>query len=322
MGQFSWTCALCDQEVMHGKQEGYQWTTDAVILWPNGDRRTGRYEDGYGVIAGVDLVEQHGGWKLVHQRCLAKAGDLEEMFAKPALHASDQGWWPGERIALKRYGAPNFEELKKDKSYFCRLCLRTWDAKWSAGVCPFGCERPKHFEIDPKDLVNPEMSNWFNEESGAELVEPFRSGRVTIGDDWDYAAYDGLGVCRNEREERPDWEAYHANREAFPDGPPTKIVPCYRFGDRQQIRVTPVKSYSGCEEDDEPKLVPVTPKCQGCSGTDLEILTLTPAEAPNICEFCGHESEDGCHECEVHWCGGCRMEHACAGERSPDASER
>jgi len=29
------------------------------------------------------------------------------------------------------------------------------------------------------------------------------------------------------------------------------------------------------------------------------------------CDFCDNPSEDGCHACEVRWCGGCRYEHEC-----------
>lgn len=274
MGQFSWCCAVCDQEVMHGPQPGFQRFTDAVILWPNGDRRSGRYEDGYGVIAGVDLVEQRGGWRLLHQHCFDQSKPTDELFAsfKPECHASDQGWWPGERVAVKRYGQPDHSELTKDKSYFCRLCLRTWEAKWSAGVCPFGCVRPKHFEIDPKDLVDPEMANYFNEDSGAEIVEPFH-----------YISYgrgqaDGLVRCHNEFEEQPDWKAYHADREAYPNDPPTKIVPCYRFGDLQQARVTKPEDWDERTMDDENE--PFMIRCRACKSDNVEVVLLTSGEQP------------------------------------------
>jgi len=36
---------------------------------------------------------------------------------------------------------------------------------------------------------------------------------------------------------------------------------------------------------------------------------------PNLCDFCKEEEcEDGCHECDVRWCGGCRYEHDCPHE--------
>lgn len=276
MGQFSWCCALCDEEVMHGRQPGYQWTTDAVILWPNGDRRTGRYEDGYGVIAGVDLVEQLGGWRLVHQRCFDNMGPLDSALPADELfgtfhkdrHASDQGWWPGERVAVKRYGEPDLSELT-DKTYFCRLCLRSWEAKWSGGACPFGCVRPKHFEISPEDLVNPEMAHWFNEDSGAELVEPFR---LSYG----LETADGLVRCHNEYAERPNWKLYHEMKER-PDSPPTKVEPCFRFGDLQQARITKPKEW---DEFERPERGEFVVRCQSCKSDNVEIVPLTSGEQP------------------------------------------
>jgi hypothetical protein len=48
------------------------------------------------------------------------------------------------------------------------------------------------------------------------------------------------------------------------------------------------------------------PACPECKGTGVDPV--------NRCEFCGAESEDGCHACEVHWCGSCRYEHKCSNE--------
>lgn len=293
MGQFSWCCGLCDQEVMHGHKPGYEWTKAAAILWPNGDIRRGIYEDGYGDIAGVNLVDQLGGWRLVHQRCLTKqGGTAEEAYKslKPERHASDQGWWPGEREALRRYGPPEFSELSKDNTYFCRGCNRTWEARWSGGVCPFGCERPEGV----KDY-------W-------ELVEPFHYL------DYDLGEADGLVICHNEHEERPNWNLYHELREKgdAPEVTPTKVEPCFYYGQKQQARVTKPEEWDDrvrYEDDGKPDEFYV--RCPSCKSDNVEIVELTPVEAPNICEFCGHESEDGCHQHEVHWCGACRYEHEC-----------
>jgi len=35
-------------------------------------------------------------------------------------------------------------------------------------------------------------------------------------------------------------------------------------------------------------------------------------------EGCNEESEDGCHECEVHWCFHHRYEHECPHEREEE----
>ena len=267
MGQFSWCCALCDQEVMHGRQPGYQWTTDAVILWPNGDRRSGRYEDGYGRIAGVDLVEQLGGWRLTHQRCYDKVRHLEtaELFAsfKPDRHASDQGWWPGERNAVLRYGEPDLSELKEDQTYVCYECKRTWKAKWSGGKCAFGCARPKGYRDKPG--VEPQWSD-INE-----MVEPFRYL------DYKHGHADGVIVCHNEYAKRPDWRAFHANRDKFEE-PPTKIEPCFYYGDMQQARVTEPEEWAEEFYGEEPQ--PFVVRCRGCKTDNVEILDLRPSEVP------------------------------------------
>lgn len=252
MGQFSWCCAVCDQEVMHGKHPGYQWTTDAVILWPNGDRRSGRYEDGYGWIAGIDLVEQHGGWRLAHQRCYETVmhkptAELFESFG-PERHAQDQGWWPGERLAVERYGEPDMSELTKEKTYVCYECRRTWKAKWSGGACPFGCKRSE----DWKDY--------------RELVEPFYYL------DYQYETADGLIVCHNETHETADWPRYHEQRQAGTldeDNPPTKIEPCFYFGEPRQARVSKPDDWDEMEPDTPFKIF-----CRGCKSTKVEVLTL------------------------------------------------
>lgn len=260
MGQFSWCCGLCDQEVMHGPQPGYQWTTDAVILWPNGDRRSGRYEDGYGQIAGIDLVDQHGGWRLVHQRCFDKArpegrhewtpecAELFKSFFKPERHASDQGWWPGERRAIECYGPPNYDELTKDKTYVCYGCCRTWEARWSGGICPYGCVR--------------------DEDSDRELVEPFQ----WLGDGHDIA--DGLIVCRNERMERPNWNLYHELKR-HGESPPIKIEPCFYFGEPHQARVTKPEEWDEFERGDRGEFVI---RCSGCKSVEVEVVPLAHGE--------------------------------------------
>jgi hypothetical protein len=266
MGQFSWCCALCDQEVMHGQQPGYQWATDAVILWPNGDRRSGRYEDGYGDIAGVNLVDQRGGWRLVHQRCYDKVRHLgtEELFASfhPDRHASDQGWWPGERVAVKRYGEPEMSELTKENRYVCYERKRTWKAKWAGGVCPFGCVRPKNY-LDSAETIE---KGWGDSH---EMVEPVRYL------DYDLGNADGVIVCQNDQEKRTNWERYHEMRREGTldeDNPPTEIKPCFYFGEPQQARITKPQEYRrGASE--------FSVRCRGCKSENVEVLQLTSDEA-------------------------------------------
>jgi len=244
MGQFSWCCALCDQEVMHGKQPGYQWTTDAVILWPNGDRRSGRYEDGYGEIAGMTLMDESGGWRMVHQRCYDKVRHLstKDLFAsfRKERHASDQGWWPGERRAVLRYGEPDRSELTEDQTYICYGCKRTWQAKWSGGACPFGCERPLTFK------------QW------DELVEPLRYIDYRVGH------ADGIVICCNTKAAR-----YGGNG------------PCYHYGKPQQARISKPDGWEEMSElldDAEPFMV----SCPSCKSTEVEIVKLTPATPETV----------------------------------------
>jgi hypothetical protein len=236
---------------MHGKQPGYQWTTDAVILWPNGDRRSGRYMDGYGVIGGVDLVNEGGDdWRLVHQWCYAKVRHLstEDLFASfhKDRHAGDQGWWPGERLAVERYGEPDLSELEneKEKSYVCYGCKSTWKAKWSGGVCPFGCERPAEFK------------------SYKELVEPLRH----LSYELEHA--DGLIVCHNTKDRRHDGVER----------------PCFRFGEVQQARITKPDEWDEMAEDGFRDVsLPFKVRCLCCRSTEVEVIEvaerdLEPAE--------------------------------------------
>ena len=265
MGQFSWCCALCDREVMHGRQPGFQWTTDAVILWPNGDKRSGRYEDGYGRIAGVELTDQLGGWRLVHQRCLdeVKRFTTEELFASfcEDRHAADQGWWPGERLAVERYGDPERLELKELQTYVCYECKHVWQAHWSGGNCPFGCVRPKNYGDDAESI-----SKGYGD--CREMVEPFRYRDYRSGH------ADGVIVCRNEAHSHTDWAKYHAlpRDERDDENMPKKIEPCFRFNEPQQARVTKTEDWEEDRLDDEPKEFVI--RCRSCQGTDVEVMSL------------------------------------------------
>jgi hypothetical protein len=99
------------------------------------------------------------------------------------------------------------------------------------------------------------------------MVEPFRYL------DYRHEHADGVIVCRNEYAERADWQKYHANRKDYPDSPPTKIEPCFYFGDPQQARVTKPEEWDEFE-DSKPFVV----MCRGCKTDNVEILELTPSE--------------------------------------------
>ncbi len=263
MGNFSYSCGVCSQEVLHGHIPGYTKFTKAIVMWPNGDRISGEY-DGYGHVgSGPDLVEQMGDWKVVHQ-CCYNGQPYEEMKHGPH-NAPNQGFWPGERMVVVLYGEPDLSELEKESSYACKVCLRSWKAKWSGGVCPFGCERPK----DYKDYE--------------EMVEPFH----WLGGRWGDA--DGLVICTNRIYEIPDWDARRSatalSKAALgtkgDDLQATKLVDCFCADKPTQARVTEPKDWGLYFTDvgEDPK--PFEVVCQGCNSSEhLEILTLTTGNLP------------------------------------------
>lgn len=246
MGNFSYSCGVCSQEVLHGHMPGYTKFTKAIVMWPNGDRMSGEY-DGYGRIGGgPNLVEQLGDWKVVHQ-CCYNDQPYEEMKHGPH-NAPDQGFWPGERLAVVRYGEPDRSELK-EQTYVCYVCRCLWKAKWSGGVCAFGCERPENYE------------------SREEMVEPFHwlHGR--------HGTADGLVICRNPSFELPDWDV---RRSKGGDLEATKLVDCFFAHKPQQARITEPEDWSLYFTDVGEEIEPFEVVCGGCkSGEHLEILTLT-----------------------------------------------
>jgi hypothetical protein len=252
MGNFSYSCGVCSQEVLHGHIPGYSKFKQAIVMWSNGDRMSGEY-DGYGRIGGgPDLVDQMGDWKVVHQCCYNNQ-PYEEMKHGPH-NAPNQGFWPGERMAVVLYGEPDLSEFKSESPYACKVCLKTWKAKWSGGVCPFGCVRPKSYE------------------SYEELVEPFRwlNGR------YDHA--DGLVICRNKSYEVPDWDVRRAasllaNPEAM------KEIDCFFANRVEQARVTEPEEWG--EDLYGEGIKPFKVVCTGCNSAEhLEILTLSTGNVP------------------------------------------
>ena len=258
MGCFSYGCAVCDQEILGGEDPGYSKFNKAIVLWPNGDRISGEY-DGFGRIGGIEnLAEQHGGWKIVHQSCYQ--GQAFDTLSDGNNHADHQGCWPGERMAVEFYGEPNLSELKREKTYVCNMCLRTWKAKWSGGKCMFGCVRPKNYLASEESIA----SKWFLDLN--EMVEPFHwiSG--------DYETANGLIRCHNEHEESTDWQKYHSmSREERDKNPPKKIAPCLRYGDPTQARVTKPEEWDEFTREDRGEFVV---RCASCKSDNVEILVL------------------------------------------------
>ena len=267
MGQFSWCCAVCDQEVMHGPQPGYQKFTDAAIVWPNGDRRSGRYEDGYGEIGGIELGEEDGRWRLVHQSCFDPSLAPSALFAgfKPERHATDQGWRPSERVLVERYGEPDLSEFKEEQSYVCYECKTTFKAKWSGGVCPFGCVRPKNYRDSQKLIDRAANADDWATGDHQEMVEPFK----WLDEELETA--DGVVICLNETVERPNWKLFHELKMKRGEVPPTKIEPCSYFGRPNQARVSKPEDWDEWNETGQPYAV----RCRGCKSDKVVIVGLT-----------------------------------------------
>jgi len=77
------------------RTDGAAWLGDAVVVLPNGDRMSGRY-DGYGSVGGFEVVDHDGAMAMWHGECFVKAG--RPGYSKPSPSASDQGYfadhWP------------------------------------------------------------------------------------------------------------------------------------------------------------------------------------------------------------------------------------
>ena len=91
MGFFSWSCLKCGRSAVAARN-GPEWSSDIVVLTPNGNKWCGIY-DGYGNVGGVDLLEiaYDGGFSLYHTKCWEKEGKPD--FTKQSPDASDQGYF-------------------------------------------------------------------------------------------------------------------------------------------------------------------------------------------------------------------------------------
>lgn len=154
MGMFSWKCAVCKQDVIGSRLRGYDWPSQVVVLFANGDRVSGEY-DGYGRVGICDsLVEYDGEFALVHKRCCPEGATFESV-GGPSEGADNQGFGYGEAEMLERYGEPDALEGLPERLYHCKLCDHTWKAAWSYGKCPHGCERtpcPEHGPRTPEEV--------------------------------------------------------------------------------------------------------------------------------------------------------------------------
>lgn len=232
MGSFSWCCAVCDQEILASPYLGYSKFNLAKAIWSNGDRISGAY-DGYGRLGKLDfsdLMFSDDEPKLVHESCWREGMNYASI-KDVEYHASYQGSFPGERLAEQFYGPPDLSEIEKVRRYVCYECHHTWDAHWSGGRCPFGCERPAGW---------PEYR---------ELVEPLK---------WlDHGGMcgnaNGLGICRNEHVGRKRWKE-NGLTEKYLDK-------CWNYGDVVQ---TWVKSP---DFDQSPGIIFV-PRCIDCGSAD------------------------------------------------------
>lgn len=233
MGQFSFNCAVCTHEILHGNIQGYTAFTHAVVLWENGDRITGEY-DGYGRVGEMELTDDlmNGEASILHKPCYKKGMEYSEL-PHPSGRARNQGFWPGEAKALEYYGEPNQAELAVDREYICYLCNHAWKAKWSYGRCIFGCERPA-------DKNSPYSAE------GDAFVEPFYMNQIGMAN--------GLAIC---------WNTEYETRYR----PKPEKINCFYYGLKQQIVTDPTKG-AYWEEGMNKAL-----NCPGCHSADhLEIV--------------------------------------------------
>ena len=93
MGFFSWKCAKSEKPVMADMgvhNTPWNYASDVVVLFKNGDRISGRY-DGYGRVDGFELVDlDESRWRMVIRRYYN-----EETFDQLPQNKHDpgQGWF-------------------------------------------------------------------------------------------------------------------------------------------------------------------------------------------------------------------------------------
>lgn len=141
MGSFGWNCNECGHPVLGFCYPGYNKYSQAVVIFPNGDRWTGEY-DGYGRLGGVDLVNDVGGreWRIVHAPCY-DGQDFNYLKTEEEVgHDDTQAGGYDEHKMEEAFGPPDLDEINHIRNYACKRCYATWQTKWSGGRCPHGCE--------------------------------------------------------------------------------------------------------------------------------------------------------------------------------------
>jgi len=254
MGFFSFTCAVCEHDMMHGPNPGYSKYTRGIVFFPDGDRVSGEY-DGYGRLGPINLADIDSGlglggnpnalrgcsYKLVHEACRTKDMTFENIEGS-TTHGRNQGFWPGERIAQDRWGPPDLSEITQKSTYVCFQCHRVWDAKWAAGVCPFGCERPEDSSED------------------AETVSSFsyRRGSMT----------NALAICRNPS---------YVFKPHYP-GKAREATNCWYYGIKQLIvgKLSPeAEEWEREKAEADGRAFDWKPSCPGCKSSEhLEMFKL------------------------------------------------
>lgn len=258
MGQFSYCCAVCDQEILHGTMPGYQKFTEATILFSNGDKVSGEY-DGYGSVGWTSFQDLGSGQapdhRIMHTVCYK--GQPFGTLTKGARHAQNQGWWPGERAALALYGEPNMAEIKRDTHYVCLSCHRAWKAKWSGGACPFGCSQPTCAEHGVVDYVSGMEA--LSKAQDAQMVET-RALRQRLMEERGISADEAHNLLykspddklRREIEDKHNCEACAVARQDIvvpfemlvPSGNPNALGVCFNDGLIPRMDQSPRKCYA------------------------------------------------------------------------------
>lgn len=90
MGFFSYNCRGCGHSLLssYSADKGInEWMTEAIALFPNGDRVSGEY-DGYGRLGFADGLDGAACW---HRACWEQAGKPD--FDEASRSAADQGYF-------------------------------------------------------------------------------------------------------------------------------------------------------------------------------------------------------------------------------------
>ncbi len=145
MGSFGWNCNECGHPILGFPYAGYNQYMNAVVIFSNGDRMTGEY-DGYGRCGAIELLEAPGDWRIVHALCYDGQNYEDLMSEQEAGHDETQAGGYDEHKMEEAFGPPDLDEIEYPRTYACKRCYITWQAKWAGGRCPSGCDliKDKH----------------------------------------------------------------------------------------------------------------------------------------------------------------------------------